>query len=272
MKKKSVWLSAVLLLMAVLMSGCVRAPIGGGGATRVSGVVELGDTGLPLRASVTIGTQVITAENGHFTAMIRPGTHQYSVVTLLGTHSGTITVSPGKDVVLRVPEFSGFDVAEYNAFLLWAGQLRRWENDRVIKVWIENDSDTQEQHRNKAWNALLEWQNVLHDEIVFTKIDERSKADLEILWDSLSDLDGKCEFVIYDGATGYIEHARMTISLSYKNSDRTYLHQAGHCIGLNHPINSTYVMSNSGGAVSIHPDEANYARLLYSLPSTAGEI
>ena len=155
MKKKSVWLSAVLLLMAVLMSGCVRAPIGGGGATRVSGVVELGDTGLPLRASVTIGTQVITAENGHFTAMIRPGTHQYSVVTLLGTHSGTITVSPGKDVVLRVPEFSGFDVAEYNAFLLWAGQLRRWENDRVIKVWIENDSDTQEQHRNKAWNALL---------------------------------------------------------------------------------------------------------------------
>lgn len=271
MSKRVSWLSAVMLV-AVLLGGCLRAPLRGGGGSKpvgVAGRVEFGDTGLSLQATLTIGSQVLATDNGRFNATLSPGIYNYTVITLLGTHKGTVSVSEGNDIILRIPEFVGFNEAEYNAFLLWGGQTRRWENDRVIKVWIENNA---QQQQDKAWNALQSWQDVLRDTIVFKKTDDQDDADLEIHWSDLPDAEGKCDFVYYHPDTGYLEHARITIALSQKDNDRVYLHLTGHCIGLNHSINDAYLMSSTGNATKIHTEEANYARLLYSLPAGVSEL
>ena len=265
---------AVMLSLVALLAGCVNL----GGSKYVRGSVVFGDTGLPMIAEVRIGPKFVTTNTGRFVVDLEEGVYDYTVTTLLGTTSGTVAVQPGKGIVLRFPEFEGFSREEYNAFLMTESSngsyyTTRWDRNKAIYVWIYPNEDIPEEAYDMVWQALYAWQEVLKDVIRFEQAKNASSADLTVRWGSDVSI-SHCRRSV-DTKTGLIEWAEIEMTMIRPDVSYPYLHEVGHCIGLEHATNPDYVMNGSlltPNHVAIHPEEADYARLLYSIPSKSPRI
>src|SRR5690606_34656748 len=127
-----------LLGSALALSGCINSF----NVNRTSGRVVFHDTDLPIRSTVTISGRSVFTESGHFAIGLEPGTHSYTVSTLLGEYNGVLEHLEGKVVKFVVPPFSGWSRHSFNEILLWNGKTARWAIGRKIRVWIQpTDTD-----------------------------------------------------------------------------------------------------------------------------------
>lgn len=280
MKRYSLYV-CIMMMAITLLTGCFAFITDLGDIT---GDVEFADTGLRLRSLVMIGSMVRNTSNGRFQIDLDVGRrYSWEVQTLLGQQRGTFVYNGAPNISLAVDAFAGWQPRQFNALLVsyptgdvvFNPVTLRWPYNKTVNVWIETPGDNtniSEHNYQNAREALEQWEGILNKALKFRIVDNQTTADLtihfvEVLPDAVV---GKCDRY-YDPRSGTIVAGHIEIARVAWEKRNVYIHEVGHCIGLNHSLDESHIMYEQLGLrnTRITDTEANYARLLYIIPPSA---
>lgn len=280
------WISVVCLAVLALIAGACTSGLGGSSARNphaFDGRVEFGDTGLTLLAnSIVLGDQVIKpSETGAFQGKLKPGTHKYAIDTYLGRYTGEIDYDGSGTVKLIVPEFEGWSEKLFDEMLIWSfGGSARWSRGDELAVWIQETADgfnVEDEWAEMAWESLKEWESQLNRAFTVHQTHSPDQADIKYEWTTSAEINGAAgvcsiRYSISGPNRGSLIITQAKIAVEYADSIKLYLHESGHCIGLNHSSVNGHVMKQGSLYIldSLHPTEVKMAGLLYSVPKGTG--
>lgn len=282
-RSERVVISRLLFMLAFtfLSSGCLPVTTAGtnpGGAGNDGGApggvpavghVAFHDTDLTLMATVDLGGQLFTTEDGRFALTLRRGTHHYKLFTLLGTYSGDVAFGGDASLRLEVPAFAGWSSLLFDGMAFTEGRdfTTRWERDRDVKVWIQPYTYASEE---AAITAFRDWRDILEETITFTRVRTADEADMTMRFVHSSELPGHRTIGTctrwYRTTTGFMMRGEIKIDRSWADHLGLHRHEVGHCIGLGHSHDRGHLMYPVLYNYSLTPAEKNIARLLYSVP------
>lgn len=258
------------VLFITIVAGCSPQPRI---EQRTTGYVAFHNTEMRMGAAVTLDDHNFITDDGNFTLAIRPGKRAYDVMTLLGLHTGVVSVGKDDDTIrLHVPPFAGWSPLLFDNIAFTPGRdfTIRWPWGRKIDVWIQ--PFTPASHR-AATDALHDWQTILKGTVTFSEVNNYMDADMTIRFvpqTQMPDYEtiGTCTRW-YKAATGLIVRAEMSVSRAWASHIGLHRHEIGHCLGLGHtPEEDEYkghlmypVIYNT----TLTPTEQDAARLLYSI-------
>lgn len=246
--------------------------------TDLSGKVVFHDTDLGLISAVEVGDQLLQTGDGKFTLALPPRHYEYRVDTLLGSYTGGLEHSGAMEHQLVVPPFAGWSRSYFNQLLIWSGQPEttfRWEYGRTVKVWIQPAGDgVLERHVSLAWDALMEWQNLLRGAVNYQRVYEEPEADILWYWAYPSEINHAAGLasVSYSRPSYLLRSATIWISRANLDSRGVYLHEIGHTLGLSHSNDRQDIMYPVLYTNILSDQEINMTRLLYSIPSATPSL
>lgn len=234
------------------------------------GLVAFHDTNLGMMAKVDLTGTLFTTDNGRFALTLRPGTHTYELLTLLGTHHDDVTFSGSESLRLEMPAFPGWSPMLFDNIAFGSARdfTIRWERERNVNVWIEPYPIPSAEQAARA--ALRDWQAVLKNTIIFTFVSTAAEADMTMSFVPQFRLPGYRTIGTctrwYSASTGFIVRSEIHIATGWADHLGLHRHEIGHCIGLGHSHVREHVMYPVLYNDSLTPAEQDIARLLYSVP------